>query len=116
MPASRPRRPTAVASTSRCGRSTSSSPALFLLVSLPLSVPIALLVLATSGTPLFYRGERVGVHGAVFTMLKFRTLRPDAEQRLGPYLGDELVARTRPSTPGSAAGSARRSSTRSRSS
>jgi lipopolysaccharide/colanic/teichoic acid biosynthesis glycosyltransferase len=27
-------------------------------------------------------------------MLKFRTLKPDAEQRLGPYLGDELVQRT----------------------
>jgi lipopolysaccharide/colanic/teichoic acid biosynthesis glycosyltransferase len=67
----------------------------FLLVSLPLSVPIGLLLLATSGRPLFYRGERVGVHGAVFTMLKFRTLKPDAEQRLGPYLGDALVARTR---------------------
>jgi lipopolysaccharide/colanic/teichoic acid biosynthesis glycosyltransferase len=67
----------------------------FLLVSLPLSIPIALLVLATGGRPLFYRGERVGRHGAVFTMLKFRTLRPDAEHRLGPYLGDELVTRTR---------------------
>jgi lipopolysaccharide/colanic/teichoic acid biosynthesis glycosyltransferase len=66
----------------------------FLLVSLPVSLPIALLVLVTSGRPLFYRGERVGVHGAVFTMLKFRTLKRDAEQRLGPYLGDELVART----------------------
>jgi lipopolysaccharide/colanic/teichoic acid biosynthesis glycosyltransferase len=67
----------------------------FLLVSLPVSLPIALLVLVTSGRPLFYRGERVGVHGAVFTMLKFRTLKRDAEQRLGPYLGDELVTRTR---------------------
>jgi lipopolysaccharide/colanic/teichoic acid biosynthesis glycosyltransferase len=66
----------------------------FLLVSLPLAVPIALLLLLTSGTPLFYRGERVGRHGRVFTMLKFRTLKADAEQRLGPYLGDELVART----------------------
>jgi lipopolysaccharide/colanic/teichoic acid biosynthesis glycosyltransferase len=67
----------------------------FLLLSLPLAIPIALLVLVTGGTPLFYRGERVGRHGQVFTMLKFRTLRPDAEKRLGPYLGDELVARTR---------------------
>jgi lipopolysaccharide/colanic/teichoic acid biosynthesis glycosyltransferase len=66
----------------------------FLLVSLPLSIPIGLVVLAAGGRPLFYRGERVGRHGVVFTMLKFRTLRPDAEQRLGPYLGDELVART----------------------
>jgi lipopolysaccharide/colanic/teichoic acid biosynthesis glycosyltransferase len=30
----------------------------------------------------------------VFEMLKFRTLRPDAEQRLGPHLGPELVRRT----------------------
>jgi lipopolysaccharide/colanic/teichoic acid biosynthesis glycosyltransferase len=27
-------------------------------------------------------------------MLKFRTLKPDAESRLGPYLGEELVRRT----------------------
>jgi lipopolysaccharide/colanic/teichoic acid biosynthesis glycosyltransferase len=67
---------------------------LFILVSLPLSIPIGVLVLVTGGRPLFYRGERVGRHGAVFTMLKFRTLKPDAEQRLGPYLGDELVQRT----------------------
>jgi lipopolysaccharide/colanic/teichoic acid biosynthesis glycosyltransferase len=68
---------------------------LFLLFSLPLSVPIALAILATSGRPVFYRGERVGRAGTTFTMLKFRTLRPGAETRLGPYLGEELVQRTR---------------------
>jgi lipopolysaccharide/colanic/teichoic acid biosynthesis glycosyltransferase len=72
--------------------------ALFLLVSLPLAVPIALAVVATSGLPLFYRGERVGRGGRVFTMLKFRTLRRGAEERLGPYLGPELVERTRAET------------------
>ena len=66
----------------------------FLVCALPLSVLIALLVLATSGRPIFYRGERVGRGGRVFTMLKFRTLRADAEMRLGPYLGEELVRRT----------------------
>jgi lipopolysaccharide/colanic/teichoic acid biosynthesis glycosyltransferase len=68
---------------------------LFLLLSLPVSVPIALAILATSGRPIFYRGERVGRAGRTFTMLKFRTLRPGAEARLGPYLGEELVRRTR---------------------
>jgi lipopolysaccharide/colanic/teichoic acid biosynthesis glycosyltransferase len=68
---------------------------LLLLVTLPVSVPIALLVVATSGGPLFYRGERVGRGGRIFTMLKFRTLRRGAEGRLGPFLGDELVRRTR---------------------
>jgi lipopolysaccharide/colanic/teichoic acid biosynthesis glycosyltransferase len=69
--------------------------AFFLLLSLPLTLPIGVAILSTSGRPLFYRGERVGRGGRVFTMLKFRTLRRGAEERLGPYLGDELVARTR---------------------
>ncbi|HYA07983.1 MAG TPA: sugar transferase [Gaiellaceae bacterium] len=68
---------------------------LFLVVSFPIWLLITLLVRATSGTPVLYRGERVGRGGRVFTMLKFRTLRRDAEQRLGPYLGEELVRRTR---------------------
>jgi lipopolysaccharide/colanic/teichoic acid biosynthesis glycosyltransferase len=71
---------------------------LFLLLSLPVTLVIAALVLATSGAPLFYRGERLGLSGRVFTMLKFRTLRRGAEARLGPYLGPELVARTRAET------------------
>jgi lipopolysaccharide/colanic/teichoic acid biosynthesis glycosyltransferase len=71
---------------------------LFLFVSLPLTFAIALVVLVTSGRPLFYRGERVGRGGRVFRMLKFRTLRRGAEDRLGPYLGEELVRRTRAET------------------
>jgi lipopolysaccharide/colanic/teichoic acid biosynthesis glycosyltransferase len=70
----------------------------FLLVTLPVTVPIALVLLATSGRPLLYRGERVGRGGRVFQMLKFRTLRRNAEERLGPYLGEELVHRTREET------------------
>jgi lipopolysaccharide/colanic/teichoic acid biosynthesis glycosyltransferase len=72
--------------------------AFFLVVSLPLTVPIAVLVLAGSGRPLFYRGERVGRGGRVFEMLKFRTLARGAEDRLGPYLGEELVRRTQAET------------------
>ena len=71
--------------------------ALFFLLSLPLTLLLAAAVL-TSGPPLFYRGERVGLGGRVFTMLKFRTLRRGAEARLGPYLGPELVERTRAET------------------
>jgi lipopolysaccharide/colanic/teichoic acid biosynthesis glycosyltransferase len=55
----------------------------------------ALAILATSGTPLLYRGERVGRGGHVFTMFKFRTLRPDAETRLRDVYGKELTERTR---------------------
>ena len=46
------------------------------------------------GRPVLYRGRRVGRAGRIFTMLKFRTLTPDAEARLGPYLGHELTQRT----------------------
>ena len=72
--------------------------ALFLLVSLPLTVPIGVAIVATSGPPFFYRGERVGRGGRIFTMLKFRTLKRGAEARLGPFLGPELVARTEAET------------------
>jgi lipopolysaccharide/colanic/teichoic acid biosynthesis glycosyltransferase len=72
--------------------------AFFLLVSLPLALPIALLIVATSGRPLFYRGERVGRGGRVFEMFKFRTLEPGAEERLGPHLGAELVRRMKAET------------------
>src|SRR5690242_4440753 len=68
--------------------------AFFLLVSLPLSIPIAIANLLSSGRPVFYRGERVGRGGRVFTMTKFRTLRPGAESRIGHQLGEPLVAAT----------------------
>jgi lipopolysaccharide/colanic/teichoic acid biosynthesis glycosyltransferase len=67
---------------------------IFLVVALPLGLIIAISIVASSGRPVFYRGERVGRGGHVFTMLKFRTLNADAETRLGPYLGEELVRRT----------------------
>ena len=67
---------------------------LFLLLSLPISISIAVLILLTSGPPILYRGERVGRGARVFTMYKFRTLKRGAEARLGPYLGEDLVRRT----------------------
>jgi lipopolysaccharide/colanic/teichoic acid biosynthesis glycosyltransferase len=72
--------------------------AVFLLVFLPVTAAIAAATVLTSGLPLFYRGERVGRGGRFFHMLKFRTLRRGAEARLGPYLGEELVRRTRRET------------------
>ena len=65
--------------------------AFMLLLALPLLLLIGIALLLTSGLPLFYRGQRVGRDGRIFEMLKFRTLRGGAEQRLGPYLGSELV-------------------------
>jgi lipopolysaccharide/colanic/teichoic acid biosynthesis glycosyltransferase len=67
---------------------------LFGLVLLPAWLTIALLVWATSGRPILYRGQRVGRGGRFFTMLKFRTLKSGAETRIGQYLGAELVRQT----------------------
>ena len=65
-----------------------------LIVLSPVLGTIALSIRVTSGSPVLYRGRRVGRAGRIFTMLKFRTLTPDAEARLGPYLGHELTQRT----------------------
>jgi lipopolysaccharide/colanic/teichoic acid biosynthesis glycosyltransferase len=60
----------------------------------PLIGGCAVGVLVFGGRPVLYRGPRVGLRGEVFAMYKLRTLRPDAEQRLGPLYGDELTRRT----------------------
>jgi lipopolysaccharide/colanic/teichoic acid biosynthesis glycosyltransferase len=60
----------------------------------PVLALVWLLVRLDSRGPAVYRGLRVGKAGRVFTMFKFRTLRVDAETRLGPYLGAELTRLT----------------------
>jgi lipopolysaccharide/colanic/teichoic acid biosynthesis glycosyltransferase len=65
-----------------------------LLALLPLLVAALAAIRLSSGSPVFYRGPRVGRFGEVFTMVKFRTLAADAEVRLGPYYGEELTRRT----------------------
>jgi lipopolysaccharide/colanic/teichoic acid biosynthesis glycosyltransferase len=65
-----------------------------LIVLSPLLGLLALATLITSGTPVLYRGQRVGRAGHVFTMYKLRTLRPGAEDRLGNTYGEELTRRT----------------------
>ena len=64
-----------------------------LVVTAPLLAVCALLV-RLSGSPVLYRGARVGRFGATFTMYKFRTLKVGAEQRLGRRLGEELTRLT----------------------
>jgi lipopolysaccharide/colanic/teichoic acid biosynthesis glycosyltransferase len=66
----------------------------FLILLSPLALLIAVFMLVTTGCPVLYRGERVGRSGHFFEMLKFRTLKPGAEERIGQYLGEELVRRT----------------------
>jgi exopolysaccharide biosynthesis polyprenyl glycosylphosphotransferase len=56
--------------------------ALVLLLLTPVLLAIALAVRVTSPGPVLYRQHRVGIHGRSFTLLKFRSMVVDAEQRL----------------------------------
>src|SRR5919198_1262847 len=91
------RRPASVGATRRRGRDgvlralDIAFASLFLFVSLPLSLAIALLLLATDGLPLFYRGERVGRGGRIFQMLEVPPLKRGAGGRPGAVLGGQPV-------------------------
>jgi len=53
--------------------------ALITLISLPVMLASALAILLEDGGPVFYQQERVGRDGRVFKVLKFRSMRRDAE-------------------------------------
>jgi exopolysaccharide biosynthesis polyprenyl glycosylphosphotransferase len=48
----------------------------------PVLLVTAILVRVRDGSPVIFRQTRVGLHGRPFTILKFRTMAPDAEDRL----------------------------------
>jgi exopolysaccharide biosynthesis polyprenyl glycosylphosphotransferase len=50
----------------------------------PLFVAVAAAILITSGRPIFYSQERVGQGGRLFRIIKFRSMRTDAESVTGP--------------------------------
>jgi exopolysaccharide biosynthesis polyprenyl glycosylphosphotransferase len=50
----------------------------------PLLLLSAIVIKLTSDGPVFYRQERVGLHGKTFSVLKFRSMYIDAEAKSGP--------------------------------
>jgi exopolysaccharide biosynthesis polyprenyl glycosylphosphotransferase len=88
--------PVASASAAALRRGFDIALSLALLVfTLPLMLLTALAIKLDSAGPVLYRQERVGFGGRHFTLLKFRSMRPDAEQR-GPVWaasGDPRVTR-----------------------
>jgi Holliday junction resolvase-like predicted endonuclease len=55
-----------------------------LVLSFPICLLAAVLIKLTSKGPIFFRQERTGQDGATFRLIKFRTMRPDAEKESGP--------------------------------
>ena len=54
--------------------------AFLLVLTLPIMLMAALLILFEDGGPVIYRQQRVGARGATFTLLKFRSMRKNAEK------------------------------------
>jgi sugar transferase (PEP-CTERM system associated) len=60
-----------------------------LLLAMPLALMTALAIKLESSGPIFYRQERVGQNEKHFTLFKFRSMRQDAEAKLGPVWAAE---------------------------
>lgn len=64
-----------------------------ILFTLPLMVMIALAIKILDGGDILFKHTRIGYKGKRFQLLKFRTMYPDAEKRLGEYLEKDPKAR-----------------------
>jgi sugar transferase (PEP-CTERM system associated) len=62
---------------------------LLLVLAGPVMVLAAVAIMLESRGPLFFRQERVGKGGRVFTLWKFRSMRADAEKETGPVYAAE---------------------------
>jgi len=60
-----------------------------LIVSSPIIALIAMAIKLDTSGPVFYRQERMGKHGKTFMLLKFRSMKEDAEKETGPVWAEE---------------------------
>ncbi len=65
-----------------------------LLLSSPVFALLALVIKATSPGPVFFHQERVGLDGKTFRVIKFRTMRTEAEKETGPVWAAKNDPRT----------------------
>ncbi len=63
-----------------------------LVVLSPLLVAIAVAIRIDSRGPIFFMQRRTGLHGRSFTMVKFRTMVPDAEDRLAELAEQNVIS------------------------
>lgn len=57
---------------------------LLLIPGLPIMFAVSILLFLTSDGPILYKQRRVGKNGKIFTLMKFRSMIPDAEKKTGP--------------------------------
>ena len=69
---------------------------ILLVATSPMMLVASLLIFLEGGGPILYRQERVGLHGRTFSVIKFRSMRNDAEKDGTPRwasAGDARVTR-----------------------
>ena len=59
---------------------------IFLLISLPLFIVVPVIIKLQDGGPVFYISRRMGKDKQLFNIYKFRSLAPQAEQKIGAQL------------------------------
>ncbi|WP_165071783.1 exopolysaccharide biosynthesis polyprenyl glycosylphosphotransferase [Paludisphaera rhizosphaerae] len=64
-----------------------------LLLFAPLFLVVAAAILVTSGRPIFYTQERIGQGGRLFRIIKFRSMKSNAEDETGPIWASDHDAR-----------------------
>lgn len=64
-----------------------------LILALPIILPTALLIKLDSKGPVFFKQKRVGKEGRIFTLIKFRSMNADAEEKTGPVWATENDSR-----------------------
>jgi len=67
--------------------------AVLLVILVPLFAVVALAIGLTSGRPIFYLQQRIGQGGRLFRMIKFRSMRCDAERETGPIWASDHDSR-----------------------
>jgi undecaprenyl-phosphate galactose phosphotransferase len=64
-----------------------------ILITLPIMIPIAIIIKLTDRGSILFGHNRVGYRGRLFKILKFRSMYPDAEERLKKILEEDPEAR-----------------------
>jgi exopolysaccharide biosynthesis polyprenyl glycosylphosphotransferase len=66
------------------------------ILAIPLLIVAAIVKASSPGGPVIFRQERIGLNGRPFTVLKLRTMKPDAEAETGPKVAEPGDPRATP--------------------